>query len=96
MLLPLVVAGEEIVWRGVVYRALDGRMKWTGVVLVGTVLYGLAHAPVGSPVLVLACLCVGVCWNALRYWTDSLAGVFVAHMLWDLSIIVLFPLVPVD
>jgi membrane protease YdiL (CAAX protease family) len=96
VLLPLVVAGEEIVWRGVVYRALDGRMKWTGVVLVGTALYGLAHAPVGSPVLVLACLCVGVCWNALRYWTDSLAAVFVAHMLWDLSIIVLFPLVPVD
>jgi len=96
VLLPLVVAGEEIVWRGVVYRALDGRMKWTGGVLVGTALYGLAHAPVGSPVLVLACLCVGVCWNALRYWTDSLAAVFVAHMLWDLSIIVLFPLVPVD
>jgi membrane protease YdiL (CAAX protease family) len=96
VLLPLVVAGEEIVWRGVVYRALDGRMKWPAVVLIGTALYGLAHAPVGSPVLVLACLCVGVCWNALRYWTDSLAAVFVAHMLWDLSILVFSPLVPID
>jgi membrane protease YdiL (CAAX protease family) len=95
LLLPLVVAGEEIVWRGVVYRALDGRMKWTAVVLVGAALYGLAHAPVGSPVLVLACLCVGVCWNTLRYWTDSLAAVFVAHMVWDLSILIFFPLVPV-
>jgi len=94
VLLPLVIAGEEIVWRGVVYQTLEGRMKWTGVVLVGTLLYGLAHAPVGSPVLVLACLCVGVCWNALRYWTSSLAAVFVAHMLWDLSVLVLYPLVP--
>jgi membrane protease YdiL (CAAX protease family) len=96
VLLPLVVAGEEIVWRGVVYRVLDGRMKWPAVVLIGTALYGLAHAPVGSPVLVLACLCVGLCWNALRYWTDSLAAVFVAHMLWDLSILVFSPLVPID
>jgi membrane protease YdiL (CAAX protease family) len=95
-LLPLVVACEEIVWRGVVYRALEGRMTWPAVVLVGTALYGLAHAPVGSPVLVLACLCVGVCWNALRYWTDSLAAVFVAHMLWDLAILVVYPLVPLD
>jgi membrane protease YdiL (CAAX protease family) len=60
------------------------------------VLYGLAHALVGSPVLVLACLCVGVCWNTLRYWTDSLASVFVAHILWDLSILVFFPLLTVD
>jgi membrane protease YdiL (CAAX protease family) len=96
VLLPLVVAGEEIVWRGVVYQALDGRMKWPAVVLIGTVLYGLAHALVGSPVLVLACLCVGVCWNTLRYWTDSLASVFVAHILWDLSILVFFPLLTVD
>ena len=96
VLLPLVVAGEEVVWRGVVYRALNGRMKWQSVVLVGTALYGLAHAPASSPVLVLACLCVGVCWNALRYWTDSLAAVFVAHMLWDLSVLVFSPLVPID
>jgi membrane protease YdiL (CAAX protease family) len=45
VLLPLVVAGEEVVWRGVVYRALNGRMKWQSVVLVGTALYGLAHGP---------------------------------------------------
>ena len=96
VLLPLVVAGEEIVWRGLVYNALSRRMKWTSVVLVGTALYCLAHAPVGSPVLVLACLCVGICWNALRYWTDSLAAVFVAHMLWDISILILWPLVAFD
>jgi membrane protease YdiL (CAAX protease family) len=71
-------------------------MKWQSVVLVGTALYGLAHAPASSPVLVLACLCVGVCWNALRYWTDSLAAVFVAHMLWDISILFFSPLVPIE
>lgn len=94
--LPVVVACEEVVWRGFIYRALDRRMSWPGVVLVGTALYALAHAPVGSPTLVLACICVGLCWNTLRFWTDSLAAVFVAHMLWNLAILVAYPLVPLD
>lgn len=94
--LPLVIAGEEIVWRGVVYRALEERMPWPAVTIVGTALYALAHAPMGSPVLVLACLCVGICWNLIRFWTGSLAAVFVTHVLWDFLVLVLFPLGPVE
>lgn len=94
--LPLVVAGEEIVWRGVVYGWLDRRLSWPATVLVGTVLYALAHAPVGSSVLVLACLCAGVCWNLARFWTGSLAAVYVTHLIWDVIVLVVAPLVAVE
>lgn len=96
LFLPLVVAGEEIVWRGVVYGWLDRRLSWPATVLAGTVLYALAHAPVGSSVLVLACLCAGLCWNLARFWTGSLAAVYVTHMLWDVIVLVVAPLVAVE
>ena len=92
LFLPFVVAGEEIVWRGSVYGALERRLPWLATVLVGTALYALAHAAVGSTVLVLACLCAGLCWNIVRSWTGSLTATYITHLLWDVVVLVLFPL----
>ena len=86
--LPIVVACEEIVWRGVIYGALVDRVPWPLAVIAGTALYAIAHAPIGSTALVLACLGAGICWNTLRYETGSLAAVFVAHMVWDAALLV--------
>ncbi|MDG2305058.1 MAG: type II CAAX endopeptidase family protein [Candidatus Binatia bacterium] len=91
--LPIVVACEEIVWRGVIYGALVDRVPWPLAVIAGTALYAIAHAPIGSTALVLACLGAGICWNTLRYETGSLTAVFVAHMVWDAALLVFWPLV---
>jgi len=93
LLLPLVVACEEIVWRGVVHRALSQRLDWLPTAFACAALYALAHSPIGSPALVLTCLCVGFCWDLLRSATGSLVAVFVAHLVWDLAVLVLRPLV---
>ena len=54
-LLP-VVTGEELVWRGAVQTELVRRSgRWRGVVL-AALAYALAHAPLGSPLLVAAAL----------------------------------------
>lgn len=94
LLLPIVVAAEEIVWRGVVFGALARRLPTVAAIVAASVLYALAHAPIGSTALVLTCLCAGVCWTALRAWSGSLAAAIVAHLVWDLAVLVVRPIVP--
>lgn len=94
--LPLVVACEEIVWRGIVYGGLTVRLSPAAAVVAGTLVYALAHVPIGSVVLVLACVGAGFCWNALRAATGSLVTVFLAHLVWDFLLLVSWPLVDVS
>jgi membrane protease YdiL (CAAX protease family) len=90
--LPVIV-GEELVWRGVEQAALARRFGAYGGAVVAAVAYALAHAPFGSPVLVLAALACGLCWGALRAATGSLVPPLVAHILWDAVILLWLPLV---
>ena len=90
--LPIIILCEEIVWRGFVFEALSARFSWIATILLGSAIYALAHAPVGSLALVLACLCVGVCWNALRWWSESLSAAVAAHFVWNLVVLILWPL----
>jgi membrane protease YdiL (CAAX protease family) len=91
MLVPIVV-GEELVWRGVVQtslvRCLGG---WRGVASAAAV-YALVQAPLGSPVLVAVALLCGLAWGALRASTASLVPALVAHLLWDVVVLLWLPL----
>lgn len=87
-----VILGEELVWRGVVQAALVQRCgSWAGISLTAAA-YALAHAPLGSPVLVLAALLCGLCWGALRIASGSLVPTLVAHLLWDALVLLWLPL----
>ncbi len=90
-LLP-VIAGEELVWRGVVQTELVRRLgPWRGILL-ASIAYALAHAPLGSPVLVVAALACGVVWGALRAATASLVPSLLAHLAWDMLVLLWVPL----
>ena len=90
-LLP-VILGEELVWRGVVQTALARRLgPWRGVP-VAALAYAFAHAPLGSPVLVVVALSCGLAWGALRAATASLAPSLLAHLVWDLLVLLWLPL----
>lgn len=87
-----VILGEELVWRGVVQSALARRLgPWRGVALAsGT--YALAHAPIGSPVLVLAAFACSLAWGALRVATGNLVPTLMAHVVWDALVLLWLPL----
>jgi len=91
LLMPLVVIAEELVWRGVVYSALADRLGRVPAVLGGTLLYAAAHTPIGSAALVMACLGAGLCWTALRAVTGQLSTAVVAHIVWDVAVLVIWP-----
>jgi membrane protease YdiL (CAAX protease family) len=90
-LLP-VILGEELVWRGVVQTALARRLgPWRGVP-VAALAYALAHAPLGSPVLVVVALSCGMAWGALRSGSASLVPSLLAHLVWDILVLLWLPL----
>ena len=90
-LLP-VILGEELVWRGVVQTALVRRLgPWRGVT-VAALAYALAHAPLRSPVLVVVALSCGMAWGALRAASASLLPGLLAHLVWDILVLLWLPL----
>lgn len=90
--LVFVIVGEELVWRGVVQASLVRRLgAWRGVAL-AAVVYSLVHVPLGSPVLVAVAFFCGLAWGALRATTASLVPTLVAHLLWDVLVLLWLPL----
>lgn len=90
-LVPVIV-GEELVWRGVVQASLVQRLgAWRGVAL-AAVVYALVHAPLGSPVLIAVAFFCGLAWGTLRATTASLVPTLVAHLLWDVLVLLWLPL----
>ena len=87
-----VILGEELVWRGLVQTELGRRFGTVQGVVLAAGLYTLVQVPVGSLVLLLAAFACGLIWGALRAGTHSLVAVVVAHLLWDMIILLWVPL----
>jgi uncharacterized protein len=86
-----IVAGEEIVWRGAITLPLAARWgAWRGLVL-GVLVFGVAHAGFRSPLLVVAALACGAYWGWLTLAARGLIPAFVSHLLWDLAVIFWLP-----
>ncbi|MAG57401.1 MAG: hypothetical protein CMJ83_14005 [Planctomycetes bacterium] len=91
ILLPIIVAGEEIFWRGTVALPLVGRIgPWPGI-LAASLLFAGIHVLVGPPLLWIAALGAGAVWTWMAVKTRSLVAPFVSHLLWDLSVMFWWP-----
>jgi len=93
--LVVVAVSEEVVFRG----ALDGA---PGAAAAGprdaarVGLFALAYAtgtlPLGNPLLFACALSCGVAWGGLRLASRSLVTPLVAHVLWDVGVLLVWPL----
>lgn len=92
LVLPLVITGEEIVWRGSVQGALERRIGPRWAAAAGTVAYGIAVAPIGSPLLVAIALGCGLYWAALRAHFGSLTPALISHLIWSAVVFLIAPL----
>jgi uncharacterized protein YbjT (DUF2867 family)/membrane protease YdiL (CAAX protease family) len=93
VLLTSIVAGEEIIWRGALGLGLATRLGAWPAVLFSAVAFTLAHASIGAPLLLVAAALAGAAWTWLAIRTRSLWASFVSHLLWDVSLLWLTPLV---
>jgi len=85
--------GEEIYWRGLVQRAFAEKTSPNISLLAASICYALVHLPTFNPPLIMTALIGGLVWGSLYKWTHSLVPGIVSHVLWDLMIFVLIPLV---
>jgi hypothetical protein len=91
-LVLVVVPGEELLWRGIITRALADRFGRAAGVAGGALLYALAHAAAPNPVLPVAALACGVVWGALYAWTDRLWPPILCHLVFDAAFLFVLPL----
>jgi hypothetical protein len=89
-LVPTVIA-EEIVFRGLWIDAVGvDRPVRSGASAV--LLFAAAQTGSGSPWVVLLALSCGAVWVVQRLWTRSLVAPLLTHALWNLAVLVLWPL----
>ncbi|NVB38513.1 NAD(P)H-binding protein [Pseudenhygromyxa sp. WMMC2535] len=91
-LLAVIVAGEELVWRGALGLALVPRLGPWGATLTSAALFTLAHLSSGPPLLALAAALAGGAWTALAIRSRSLIAPFSCHLIWDAALLWLTPM----
>jgi membrane protease YdiL (CAAX protease family) len=91
LLLPLIIAGEELVWRGLVQHALTQRFGPVGALPLVAGLYGAATLPCRSPLLALAALGCGLGWSTLRLTSRGLIAPMVSHLTWAALVLFVRP-----
>lgn len=87
-----IVLGEELVWRGVVQSALVDRLGRREGVFFAAMAYAVAHAALGSLLLVVVAFLCGLAWSALRAASKSLVPPLIAHLVWDVLVLLCLPL----
>lgn len=91
-LLVLVVAAEEAWWRIGVGLALAHHLGPAKAIGVAALAFGVAHATVGPPLLVLAAVGCGAVWSFLAIRTRNVAVGFASHLAWDVAVLWVAPL----
>lgn len=100
LLIVLIASCEEVLFRGLLpsfATASSRRPHWPSSrelvqVLASATLYALTTLALKSPLLVLCALVCGSLWGLLRVVTGSLVAPLLAHVAWDLGVLVLWPL----
>ena len=92
VVLPLIVVGEELFWRGAVTLPLAGRFGPSMGIILGGVLFAAAHIVAGPPLLWAAALVAGLFWARMAVRSDELFSPLVSHLLFDLSVLFWWPI----
>jgi NADH dehydrogenase len=91
VVLLAIIVGEDIAWRGAVTLLLAARFGPLPGALLSGLLFAAAHLFIGPPVLWLAALLAGAFWSAIALRTRSLVPVMIAHLFWDVGMVMLQP-----
>ncbi|HYQ46699.1 MAG TPA: CPBP family intramembrane glutamic endopeptidase [Polyangiaceae bacterium] len=99
-LIVVIASCEEVLFRGLLpgstraaHQALRVPLaqEFRGLVL-WSVVYALTTVPLKSPLLVLCAFVCGALWGTLRLATGSILVPILAHVAWDLGVLVIWPL----
>lgn len=89
----LVVLAEEVMWRAVLLDALRPRIGAGAALAASVATYALPQVIAGNWALLAAALGGGALWGALYLLRRDLVAPFACHLLWDVAIFVVWPLI---
>lgn len=95
MALPIVAAvvlAEELVFRGLAYGQLRKRFPMAPAIALSVLLYAVPQVASGSWLLPLLAIGCGLVWTLQRAISGNLVVPTLTHFVWDLMVMVLFPL----
>ncbi len=84
--------GEELYWRGLVQRSLADDMGPKKGMIWTVILYTAVHIPTGNLLLILAAFSCGVFWGFMYYKYKSVVPGLISHLVWDLFIFAVAPI----
>jgi membrane protease YdiL (CAAX protease family) len=84
--------GEEIFWRGFVQKRLLSLFKPKRGIIYGALLYASVHVYSGKLMLILGAFLSGIIWGSLYYWKKSMPLVIVSHIVFDIMLFIILPL----
>ena len=95
ILFTIIICGEELFWRGYiqskVISLLPSKSKVVGIIL-ASLLYASVNLYGESSIFVLASVVGGLFWGFLYEWKRNMTLTILSHIVFDLCLIVLFPL----
>ncbi|MBM7704740.1 CPBP family intramembrane glutamic endopeptidase [Metabacillus iocasae] len=91
-LLFIIIPGEEIVWRGFLYKKLAFLSSPFIRIALATTLYTSVHLYALNPLLLLAAVVGGAVWGYLYEKTKRLSFVIISHLVFDFLLLYLLPL----
>ncbi|MEO8901502.1 MAG: CPBP family intramembrane glutamic endopeptidase [Polyangiaceae bacterium] len=99
-LIVIIASCEEVLFRGALVPAAAPSLSrlhtipgsaFVRVVLLAA-LYALTTVPLGSPLLTTCAFLCGTAWGLLRLTTGGLVPCVICHVIWDLGVLILWPL----
>ena len=93
VLFVFIIPGEELFWRGFVQKKLMLYFKPAITICLSAILYALPMLYAANTALLLAGLAGGLIWGALFQWKRSLSLVIISHLVFDILMIGVFPLI---
>jgi membrane protease YdiL (CAAX protease family) len=92
LLLFIIGPGEEIYWRGLIQSSFSERFGPAKGFILTTALYAGVHIVALNFMLFGAAAVCGLFWGLLYTWRKNLFAVVLSHAVWDVSVLVLFPI----
>jgi len=89
-----IIVVEELLWRGALFKVLSARTSMPLAVAGSVATYVLVQVGAGSWVVPVIALVCGLFWNLQRVWTAGLVAPLLTHLIWDLAVLVWWPLEP--
>lgn len=89
----LIIPGEELFWRGYIQKYVEGKVQNKQlVIIISSFLYTSANIYTLNPLFLLATFAGGVVWGTLYLWKRNIFLVILSHLVFNLFLLVLFPI----